>query len=119
MALVTFLCFAASRSPGAYTALAVMETVITALFFLLYFLKLDQQLSWLFWPLAVSTGWPWERGDPARFAVAGAGAVAAQRGGRSREVQAATSGRRCPGRVFLPGGPRSSASVSEELARAR
>ncbi|KFV06731.1 Chemokine-like factor, partial [Tauraco erythrolophus] len=51
-ALVTFLCFVASRSHGAYTALAAMETVITALFFLLYLLKLDKKMSWLFWPLA-------------------------------------------------------------------
>ncbi|NXE76792.1 CKLF factor, partial [Cochlearius cochlearius] len=52
VALVTFLCFAASRSHGAYTALAVMEAVITALFLLLYALKLDRRMSWLFWPLA-------------------------------------------------------------------
>ncbi|NWX53302.1 CKLF factor, partial [Steatornis caripensis] len=52
VALVTFLCFAASRSPGACTALAVMEVVITALFLLLYLLKLDKKMSWLFWPLA-------------------------------------------------------------------
>ncbi|NXG75675.1 CKLF factor, partial [Baryphthengus martii] len=52
VALVTFLCFVASRSRGAYTALAGMEVVITALFFLLYLLKLDKKLSWLFWPLA-------------------------------------------------------------------
>ncbi|NXV78571.1 CKLF factor, partial [Atlantisia rogersi] len=51
-AFVSFVCFAASGSPGAYTALAVMEAVITALFFLLYLLKLDKKLSWLFWPLA-------------------------------------------------------------------
>ncbi|XP_010583455.1 chemokine-like factor [Haliaeetus albicilla] len=52
VAFVTFLCFVASRSGGAYTALALMETVITALFFLLYLLKLDKKLRWLFWPLA-------------------------------------------------------------------
>ncbi|NXD79127.1 CKLF factor, partial [Halcyon senegalensis] len=52
VALVTFLCFLGSRSRGAYTALAAMEVVITALFFLLYLLKLDKKLSWLFWPLA-------------------------------------------------------------------
>ncbi|KFQ97459.1 Chemokine-like factor, partial [Nipponia nippon] len=52
VAFVTFLCFAASRAPGAYTALAGMEVVITALFFLLYLLKLDKKMSWLFWPLA-------------------------------------------------------------------
>ncbi|NXI92914.1 CKLF factor, partial [Psophia crepitans] len=52
VAFVTFLCFAASHARGAYTALAVMETVITALFFLLYWLQLDKKMSWLFWPLA-------------------------------------------------------------------
>ncbi|KAF1496521.1 Chemokine-like factor, partial [Pygoscelis antarcticus] len=52
VAAAAFLCFVASRSRGAYAALAVMEVVITALFFLLYFLKLDKKMSWLFWPLA-------------------------------------------------------------------
>ncbi|XP_075621791.1 chemokine-like factor isoform X1 [Balearica regulorum gibbericeps] len=52
VAFVTFLCFVASRSHGAYTALAVAEMVITALFFLLYLLKLDKKMGWLFWPLA-------------------------------------------------------------------
>uniref|UniRef100_A0A8C2TUL8 Chemokine-like factor n=2 Tax=Coturnix japonica TaxID=93934 RepID=A0A8C2TUL8_COTJA len=52
VAVVTFLCFAASRSHEAYTALAVMEALITLLFFLLYLLKLDKKLTWLFWPLA-------------------------------------------------------------------
>ncbi|NWY52581.1 CKLF factor, partial [Chionis minor] len=52
VAVVAFLCFAASRAPGACTALAVMEAAITALFFLLYLLRLDQRLSRLFWPLA-------------------------------------------------------------------
>ncbi|KAM6195426.1 chemokine-like factor [Sarcoramphus papa] len=52
VAFVTFLCFVSSRSHGAYTALAVMEVVITALFFVLYLLQLDKKLSWLFWPLA-------------------------------------------------------------------
>ncbi|NXP13030.1 CKLF factor, partial [Thinocorus orbignyianus] len=49
---VVFICFAASSSPGAYTSLAGVEVVVTGLFFLLYLLKLDQKLSWLFWPLA-------------------------------------------------------------------
>lgn len=31
-----------------------MEALITLLFFLLYLLKLDKKLTWLFWPLAVS-----------------------------------------------------------------
>ncbi|NWX72719.1 CKLF factor, partial [Alca torda] len=52
VAAVAFLCFAASRAPGACTALALMEAAITVLFFLLYLLRLDQKLSWLFWPLA-------------------------------------------------------------------
>ncbi|NXI41232.1 CKLF factor, partial [Galbula dea] len=52
VAFVAFLCFVASRSRGAYTALAGWEVVITAVFFLLYLLKLDERLSWLFWPLA-------------------------------------------------------------------
>ncbi|NWH45683.1 CKLF factor, partial [Fregata magnificens] len=52
LASVTFLCFAGSRSPGACTALAAMEALITALFLLLYLLRLDQRLGWLFWPLA-------------------------------------------------------------------
>ncbi|NXV16648.1 CKLF factor, partial [Cepphus grylle] len=52
VAAVAFLCFVASRAPGACTALAVMEAAITVLFFLLYLLRLDQKLSWLFWPLA-------------------------------------------------------------------
>ncbi|NXT00403.1 CKLF factor, partial [Jacana jacana] len=52
VAAVAFVCFAASSSPGAYTSLAGMEVAITGLFFLLYLLKLDQRLSWLFWPLA-------------------------------------------------------------------
>uniref|UniRef100_A0A8B9SCL7 Chemokine like factor n=1 Tax=Apteryx owenii TaxID=8824 RepID=A0A8B9SCL7_APTOW len=29
-----------------------MEVVITLLFFLLYLLKLDKKMKWLFWPLA-------------------------------------------------------------------
>ncbi|NXP70744.1 CKLF factor, partial [Ramphastos sulfuratus] len=52
VALVAFLCFVASQSRGAYTALAAMEAIITALFFLLYLLQLDRKLSWFFWPLA-------------------------------------------------------------------
>ncbi|NXV99374.1 CKLF factor, partial [Fregetta grallaria] len=52
VASVMFLCFAASRAHGAYTALAVTEAAITGLFLLLYLLKLDRRMSWLFWPLA-------------------------------------------------------------------
>ncbi|NXX12183.1 CKLF factor, partial [Podargus strigoides] len=52
VALVMFLCFASSRSHGAYTALALMETLITALFLLLYLLRLDKRLGRLCWPLA-------------------------------------------------------------------
>ncbi|NXK81989.1 CKLF factor, partial [Amazona guildingii] len=47
-----FLCFLIARSLGAYTALAGMELLISTLFFLLYLLKLDKKMTWLFWPLA-------------------------------------------------------------------
>ncbi|NXJ73181.1 CKLF factor, partial [Trogon melanurus] len=52
VASVAFFCFVASRSRGAYTALAGLEAAITALFFLLYLLQLDKKLGWLCWPLA-------------------------------------------------------------------
>ncbi|NXL55664.1 CKLF factor, partial [Chordeiles acutipennis] len=52
VAFVTFLCFAASRSPGAFTALAAMEVIITGLFLLLYLLRLHPRLGGLLWPLA-------------------------------------------------------------------
>ncbi|NXO74909.1 CKLF factor, partial [Sitta europaea] len=52
VALVTLLCFVASGAHEAYTALAGMETVITALFLLLYLLRLDARMRCLFWPLA-------------------------------------------------------------------
>ncbi|XP_051485093.1 chemokine-like factor [Apus apus] len=52
VALVTFICFAASRSHEAYTALAAMEAAITALLFVLNLLQLDRKMSWFFWPLA-------------------------------------------------------------------
>ncbi|XP_062474234.1 chemokine-like factor [Pezoporus occidentalis] len=47
-----FFCFLGARSGGMYTSLAGMEVVITTLFFLLYLLKLDKKMTWLFWPLA-------------------------------------------------------------------
>ncbi|KAM4638276.1 chemokine-like factor [Amazona ochrocephala] len=47
-----FLCFLIARSLGTYTALAGMELLISTLFFLLYLLKLDKKMTWLFWPLA-------------------------------------------------------------------
>ncbi|NWW57428.1 CKLF factor, partial [Ifrita kowaldi] len=52
LALVTFLCFVASKAHEAYMALAGMETVITALFLLFYLLRLDARIQCLFWPLA-------------------------------------------------------------------
>uniref|UniRef100_A0A8C8VEW5 Chemokine like factor n=1 Tax=Pelusios castaneus TaxID=367368 RepID=A0A8C8VEW5_9SAUR len=52
VALVTCICFAASKSHEAFIALASMEVVITLLFFLLYWLKLDKKMKFLFWPLA-------------------------------------------------------------------
>ncbi|NXG51966.1 CKLF factor, partial [Psilopogon haemacephalus] len=52
VALMALVCFVAYQSRGVYTALAATEAVITALFFLLYLLKLDRKLSWFCWPLA-------------------------------------------------------------------
>ncbi|XP_030313665.1 chemokine-like factor [Calypte anna] len=52
LALMTLICFVASHSHVAYTALAAMEVSITVLLFLLYLLQLDKRLSWFFWPLA-------------------------------------------------------------------
>ncbi|XP_075290352.1 chemokine-like factor [Opisthocomus hoazin] len=52
VAVLTFLCFASSRAPGACTALAATEAAVTALLLALYWLKLDAAMSWLFWPLA-------------------------------------------------------------------
>ncbi|NXK01854.1 CKLF factor, partial [Herpetotheres cachinnans] len=52
VAAVAFLCFLGSRSPGAYGALALAEAVIAALFFLLYWLRLDRRLGGLHWALA-------------------------------------------------------------------
>ncbi|NWI92633.1 CKLF factor, partial [Pitta sordida] len=52
LALVAFLCFVASSAHEAYMALAGLETGITLLFLLLYLLRLDAKMRWLFWPLA-------------------------------------------------------------------
>ncbi|NXI13672.1 CKLF factor, partial [Irena cyanogastra] len=52
VALATLLCFVASGAHEAYTALAGMEMVITVLFLLLYLLRLDARMRFLFWPLA-------------------------------------------------------------------
>uniref|UniRef100_A0A8C8AB82 CKLF factor n=1 Tax=Otus sunia TaxID=257818 RepID=A0A8C8AB82_9STRI len=49
---VAFLCFAASRAPGAYTALAGLEALSAALLLLLYLLQLDARTGRFFWPLA-------------------------------------------------------------------
>ncbi|NXQ84183.1 CKLF factor, partial [Nyctibius grandis] len=52
VAFIAFLCFVVSRADGAYTTLVAMEAAFSALFFLLYLLRLDKQMHWLFWPLA-------------------------------------------------------------------
>ncbi|NXK91173.1 CKLF factor, partial [Formicarius rufipectus] len=52
LGLVTFICFVASSAHEAYAALAGLETGITLLFLLLYLLRLDAKMRWLFWPLA-------------------------------------------------------------------
>ncbi|XP_069724697.1 chemokine-like factor [Phaenicophaeus curvirostris] len=52
VAVTVLLCFAASRAPGACTALAAFEAAFTGLFLLLYLLRLDKGLPWLCWPLA-------------------------------------------------------------------
>ncbi|NWH87778.1 CKLF factor, partial [Aegithalos caudatus] len=52
VALAALICFVASGSHEAYTALAGMETAINALFVLLYLLRFDTRMRCLFWPLA-------------------------------------------------------------------
>ncbi|NXX76648.1 CKLF factor, partial [Urocolius indicus] len=52
VAFGTFIAFAASRSDGAYAALAAMETAIPALFLLLYLLKLHTKIKCVLWPVA-------------------------------------------------------------------
>ncbi|NWU24274.1 CKLF factor, partial [Dyaphorophyia castanea] len=52
LALVTFLCFVASKAHEVYSALAGMETLITFLFLLVYLLRLDARMRCLSWPLA-------------------------------------------------------------------
>ncbi|XP_074695976.1 chemokine-like factor [Strix aluco] len=52
VAFGAFLCFAASRAPGAYTALAGLEALSAALLLLLYLLQLDAKTGRFFWPLA-------------------------------------------------------------------
>ncbi|XP_014743402.1 PREDICTED: chemokine-like factor [Sturnus vulgaris] len=52
VALAALICFVASGSHEAYGALAGMETGINVLFLLLYLLKLDARMWFLFWPLA-------------------------------------------------------------------
>ncbi|XP_032086765.1 chemokine-like factor [Thamnophis elegans] len=49
MAIITFVV---KRSHEAFLALVIMELVITFLFYLLYLLKLDVKLKFMFWPLA-------------------------------------------------------------------
>ncbi|NXB70675.1 CKLF factor, partial [Donacobius atricapilla] len=48
VALAALICFVASGAPKACTALAVMETVITALFLLLYLLRVDKRMRLCF-----------------------------------------------------------------------
>ncbi|XP_019361081.1 PREDICTED: chemokine-like factor [Gavialis gangeticus] len=50
-AFVAFLCFVISRSQEAYFVLAIMDFIITLLFFLLYFLKFDRKMKFVFCPL--------------------------------------------------------------------
>ncbi|NWT58434.1 CKLF factor, partial [Erythrocercus mccallii] len=52
VALPAFISFLARGAPAAYTVLAGMETVITVLFLLLYLLRLDTRMRYLYWPLA-------------------------------------------------------------------
>ncbi|XP_058011483.1 chemokine-like factor [Ahaetulla prasina] len=52
VAFMAIITFAVKRSHEAFLALVIMELVITFLFYLLYLLKLDAQLKFLFWPLA-------------------------------------------------------------------
>ncbi|XP_062355997.1 chemokine-like factor [Cinclus cinclus] len=52
VALAAFLCFMASGAREAYAALAGMEVVTNALFLLLYLVKLDARIRFLYWPLA-------------------------------------------------------------------
>ncbi|XP_026569955.1 chemokine-like factor [Pseudonaja textilis] len=52
LAFMATITFAVKRSHEAFLALVIMELVITFLFYLLYLLKLDAQLKFMFWPLA-------------------------------------------------------------------
>ncbi|KAL2300404.1 hypothetical protein Nmel_012377 [Mimus melanotis] len=52
VALAALISFVASGAREAYAALAGMETGINFLFLLLYLLKLDARMRFLFWPLA-------------------------------------------------------------------
>lgn len=47
---VAFVCFAAASTPK-YTVATVLEFLITSLLLLLYLLKLNKRLTFLFWPL--------------------------------------------------------------------
>ncbi|XP_034281255.1 chemokine-like factor [Pantherophis guttatus] len=52
VAFMAIITFAVKRSHEAFLALVIMELVITFLFYLLYLLKLDEKLKFMFWPLA-------------------------------------------------------------------
>ncbi|XP_062923308.1 chemokine-like factor [Mobula hypostoma] len=51
VAFVVFVSFAASSSSGAFLAVPLMEIFITLAFYLLYLLKFDSKITFLFWPL--------------------------------------------------------------------
>ncbi|XP_072926530.1 uncharacterized protein [Hemitrygon akajei] len=51
VAFVVFVSFAASSSSGAFLAVPLMEIFITLAFYVLYLLKLDSKITFLFWPL--------------------------------------------------------------------
>ncbi|KAH0619541.1 hypothetical protein JD844_000256 [Phrynosoma platyrhinos] len=52
LALMAAITFGVGGSHEAYLTLAIIEIIITLLFFLLYLLHLQRVLSFLFWPLA-------------------------------------------------------------------
>ncbi|XP_042293507.1 chemokine-like factor isoform X2 [Sceloporus undulatus] len=52
LAFMAAITFGVGPSHEAYLTLAIIELVITLLFFLLYLLHLQRVLSFLFWPLA-------------------------------------------------------------------
>ncbi|XP_053126998.1 chemokine-like factor [Hemicordylus capensis] len=51
-ALCALISFAVRRSHEAFLTLAIMELVISFLFFVLYLLSLNKKMTFFFWPLA-------------------------------------------------------------------